>query len=60
MRQISASEVQKYFACIMDTAQKEPIIVRKHGHDYVAIISMKDYEDLVSAVLSPNSTRKSS
>jgi prevent-host-death family protein len=47
MRQISASEVQKDFAYIMDTAQKEPIIVRKHDRDYVAIISMKDYEDLV-------------
>jgi PHD/YefM family antitoxin component YafN of YafNO toxin-antitoxin module len=47
MRQISASEVGKDFAYIMDTAQKEPIIVKKYDRDYVAIISMKDYEDLV-------------
>jgi hypothetical protein len=29
MRQISASEVGKNFAYIIDTAQKEPIIVKK-------------------------------
>jgi prevent-host-death family protein len=47
MRQISVSEVQKDFADIMNTAQKEPIIVKNNDCDYVAIISMRDYEDLV-------------
>ena len=47
MRQISASEVRKDFARIMDTAQKEAIVVRKHDRDYVAIISMEDYEELI-------------
>ena len=47
MRQISASEVRKDFARIMDTAQKEAIVVRKHDRDYVAIVSMEDYEELI-------------
>ena len=47
MRQISASEVGKDFAYIIDTAQKEPIIVKKNNRDCVAIISMSDYENLV-------------
>jgi len=47
MRQVSASDLRKDFAHIMDTAQQEPVIVRKHDRDYVAIISIADYEQLV-------------
>ncbi|MEA5511493.1 type II toxin-antitoxin system prevent-host-death family antitoxin [Crocosphaera sp. UHCC 0190] len=47
MGQFSLSEVQKDFANIIDKAQKESIIVKKNDDNYVAIISMKDYEDLV-------------
>ena len=47
MRQVSVSEVKEDFAYIMDTAQQEPILVKEHGRNYVAIISMNDYEDLV-------------
>lgn len=46
MRQISASEVRKDFASIMDMAQKESVIVRKHERDYVAIVSIEDFEAL--------------
>ena len=46
MRQVSASDVRKDFAVIMDMAQKESVIVRKHDRDYVAIVSIKDFEDL--------------
>lgn len=47
MRQVSVSEVKEDFAYIMDTAQQEPILVKEHDRNYVAIISMNDYEDLV-------------
>ncbi|MGL5035701.1 MAG: type II toxin-antitoxin system Phd/YefM family antitoxin [Microcystaceae cyanobacterium] len=47
MRQVSVSEVKEDFAHIMDTAQQEPILVKEHDRNYVAIISMDDYEDLV-------------
>ncbi|MDJ0511800.1 MAG: type II toxin-antitoxin system prevent-host-death family antitoxin [Crocosphaera sp.] len=47
MRQLSVSEVQKDFADIIKQAQKESIIVRNNDDNYVAIISMKDYENLV-------------
>ena len=47
MIQVSSSVVRKDFAHIMDSAQKEAIIVRKHDKDYVAIISMDDYQQLV-------------
>ncbi len=48
MLQVSASELPKDFYKIMDTAQKEAVIVRKNNLDYVAIISMEDYEELIS------------
>jgi PHD/YefM family antitoxin component YafN of YafNO toxin-antitoxin module len=47
MLQVSASDMRKDFAKIMDSAQKEPVVVRKQDQDYVAIISMTDYETLV-------------
>ncbi|MFM6061092.1 MAG: type II toxin-antitoxin system Phd/YefM family antitoxin [Microcystis panniformis] len=47
MRQVSVSEVKEDFAYIMDRAQQEPILVREHDRNCVAIISMKDYEDLL-------------
>jgi len=47
MRQVTVSEVKEDFAYIMDTAQQEPILVKEHDRNYVAIISMNDYEDLV-------------
>jgi prevent-host-death family protein len=47
MIQIPASSVRRDFAQVMDNAQKEAVIVRKHDRDYVAIISMQDYEQLV-------------
>ncbi|MGK7884110.1 MAG: hypothetical protein AB4057_05715 [Crocosphaera sp.] len=48
MLQVSASELPKDFDKIMDTAQKEAVIVRKNSLDYVAIISMEDYEELIN------------
>ncbi len=47
MLQVSASELPKDFSKIMDTAQKEAVIVRKNNLDYVAILSMEDYEELI-------------
>ncbi|MTJ31689.1 type II toxin-antitoxin system Phd/YefM family antitoxin [Aphanizomenon sp. UHCC 0183] len=47
MRQVSVSEVKKDFAYIMDSTQQEPILVKENDRNYVAIISMNDYEDLV-------------
>ncbi|MDJ0582657.1 type II toxin-antitoxin system Phd/YefM family antitoxin [Crocosphaera sp.] len=47
MLQVSASELPKDIDKIMDTAQKEAVIVRKNSLDYVAIISMEDYEELI-------------
>ena len=47
MRQVSVSEVKEDLAYIMDSAQQEPILVKEHDRNYVAIISMNDYEDLV-------------
>ena len=42
MRQVSVSEVKKDFAYIMDSTQQEPILVKEHDRNYVAIISMND------------------
>lgn len=46
MRQVSASEVRKDFSAIMEAAQKESIVVRNNDRDYVAIISIEDFEIL--------------
>ncbi|MEB3227119.1 MAG: type II toxin-antitoxin system Phd/YefM family antitoxin [Synechocystis sp.] len=47
MQQILATDVQKDFMLVMNQAQQEPIIVRENDRNYVAIISMEDYEELV-------------
>lgn len=47
MRQVSVSQVKEDFAYIMDTVQQEPILVKDHDRNCVAIISMNDYEDLL-------------
>ncbi|MGA1623451.1 MAG: hypothetical protein ACO36E_12110 [Synechocystis sp.] len=47
MQQILATDVQKDFTLVMNQAQQEPIIVRENDRNYVAIISMEDYEELV-------------
>jgi|GEM_PF-3276924 len=46
MRQVSDSEVRKDFSAIMEAAQKESIVVRNNDRDYVAIISIEDFEIL--------------
>ena len=38
MQQVSVSEVKEDFAYIMDSAQQEPILVKEHDRNYVAII----------------------
>jgi prevent-host-death family protein len=47
MLKVSTSEIEQNLTQVLDNAQKEPIIVGKQGQNYVAIISMADYEDLV-------------
>jgi long-subunit acyl-CoA synthetase (AMP-forming) len=46
MRKVSASEVTKDFAAILSAAQKESIVVCEDDENYVAIISMEDFEEL--------------
>ena len=47
MQQILAAEAQKDFVSVMNKAQQEPILIKDNDRNYVAIISMDDYEDLV-------------
>lgn len=45
-RVISASEAQKRFGELVDTARREPVMVQRHGHDVVILIASEEYRRL--------------
>lgn len=46
MRTVSATEAKQNFAEIIDTAQREPIRIRRHNRDLAVVISVEEYERL--------------
>jgi prevent-host-death family protein len=45
-RIISASDAQKRFGEMVDTALREPVMVQRHGRDVVTMISVDEYKRL--------------
>ena len=48
MRYVSASEVKRSLSALLDTAQREPVIIRKQQRDVAVLLSMSDYERLTA------------
>jgi prevent-host-death family protein len=49
MKTISATEAKNRLDAILDTAQREPIVIRRQDRDIAVVLSMVDYERMRSA-----------
>jgi len=46
MQYVSATDAKQTFSAVLDTAQREPVVIRKQNRDVAVMISMRDYERL--------------
>jgi prevent-host-death family protein len=44
MRTISASEAKQKFAAVLDAAQREPVMIRRHDRDVAVVMSVQEFE----------------
>ena len=51
MRYVSASEAKQRLAAVLDTAQREPVTIRRQNREVAVVISPLDYRRLTSANL---------
>lgn len=49
MRSVSATEAKQKFAELLDTAQREPVVIRRHDRDIAVVISAREYEQIRAA-----------
>ena len=48
MHYVSASEAKQRLAALLDTAQREPVTIRRRNRDVAVVISPMDYRRLTS------------
>ena len=46
MTKMSANSAKAQFGKLLDTAQREPVIIEKHGRPVAVMLSTEDYNDL--------------
>jgi prevent-host-death family protein len=46
MRQFSATEAKQRLAELLDTAQRETVVIRRHERDVAVVMSPQEYERL--------------
>jgi len=46
MKTMSAREAKNGFRLMIDTARPEPVLIEKHGHGMVVVVSVEEYERL--------------
>jgi prevent-host-death family protein len=46
LRYVSATEAKQRLAALLDAAQREPVVVRRHDRDVAVIVSAEEYERL--------------
>ena len=44
MKSVSATEAKQRFAALIDTAQREPVVIRRQNRDVAVIVSAEEYE----------------
>jgi antitoxin Phd len=44
MRTISATEAKQNFAALIDSAQREPIVIRRHNRDLAVVVSPQEFD----------------
>ncbi len=47
MKTVSASEAKQRFAAVIDTAAREPVVIRRQKRDVAVVLSIREYERLV-------------
>jgi prevent-host-death family protein len=43
---VTASEFQQAFGALSDKARREPVVITKHGHDSLVVMSAEEWERL--------------
>ncbi len=51
MRSMAAKEAKNHFGELLDTAQREPVMIEKHGRPVAVVMSIHDYNELKLARL---------
>lgn len=46
MRTVTASEAKQAFARLIETAGREPVVIRRQKRDVAVVLSMEEYERL--------------
>ena len=46
MRAVSATEAKQNLATVLDAAQREPVVIRRHDRDVAVVLSPEEYERL--------------
>jgi antitoxin Phd len=46
MRSVSATAAKQNFAAVLDNAQREPVMIRRHDRDIAVLVSPADYARL--------------
>lgn len=49
MKTVAATEAKNRLGAILDSAQREPIVIRRQNRDIAVVLSMADYDRLRSA-----------
>lgn len=49
VKTIPATEAKNRLGAVLDTAQREPVVIRRQDRDIAVVLSMADYERLRSA-----------
>ncbi len=51
MRYVSATDAKQRFAEVIDSAQREPVVIRRQKRDVAVIMSAEEYERLRAATV---------
>jgi antitoxin Phd len=46
MRYVSATDAKQRLAALLDAAQREPVVIRRHARDVAVILSAQEYDRL--------------
>jgi antitoxin Phd len=44
MKSVSATDAKQQLAALLDTAQREPVVIRRHQRDVAVLLSIDQYE----------------
>lgn len=51
MRNMAAADAKNRFGELLDTAQREPVTIEKHGRPVAVMLSSEEYKDLMALKL---------